>query len=109
MPTNQEKHTPGPWSAQQLTPDRWTIVADQGVRRYHIATVENGQPGDTLETEGATARLMAAAPELLACLKEARIALGRACNKSTSTGDLGRMIPIIEESEAAIAKAEGKP
>ena len=59
--------TPAPWKAVQGTdgePERWLIVAD-GETQYHIAVIENGQPGDCLETEGATARLIAAAPELL--------------------------------------------
>jgi hypothetical protein len=60
--------TPGPYKAQQGVedePERWTIVADNGTRPYMIAVIENGQPGDTCETEGHTARLLAAAPLML--------------------------------------------
>ena len=49
--------------------ERWSIVADNGTRPYHIATIENGQPGDCCATEGATAHLIAAAPHLLAALQ----------------------------------------
>lgn len=61
------KHTPPPWKAVKGNdgePERWMVVAD-GEKQWHIAVIENGQPGDCCETEGATARLMAAAPELL--------------------------------------------
>jgi len=61
------KHTPAPWKAAKghdCDPERWCVVADQE-RQYLIAVIENGQPGDCCETEGATARLIAAAPELL--------------------------------------------
>ena len=66
------KHTPAPWKAVQGTdgePERWLVVAD-GEMQYHIAVIENGQPGDCCATEGATARLIAAAPELLNALKD---------------------------------------
>lgn len=61
------KHTPGPLKASKGwdgDPERWVVVTE-GKIRYHIATIENGQPGDTCQTEGYTARLFAAAPELL--------------------------------------------
>lgn len=80
--TTKEKvtHTPGPWKAlnfdpypdDAVEPHRWCVVADGKLHEYVIATVENGQPGDCCETEGATARLIAAAPDLLAALKQAR-------------------------------------
>ncbi len=69
---NQPKHTPGPLRAEKGVedePERWVVVADNGTRPYVIATTENGQPGDTLETEGYTAHLFAAAPDLLEVLK----------------------------------------
>lgn len=65
------EHTPAPWKAVQGNdgePERWLVVAD-AERQYHIAVIENGQPGDCLETEGATAHLIAAAPELLDAVK----------------------------------------
>lgn len=68
-----KQHTPGPFKAQQgaeSEPDRWTIVADNGTMPFLIATIENGQPGDTVETEKYTAQLFAAAPALVAALKK---------------------------------------
>lgn len=66
-----EPHTSAPWIAVQGNegePERWLVVAG-GEKQYHIAVIENGQPGDCCATEGATARLIAAAPELLVALK----------------------------------------
>jgi hypothetical protein len=59
----QTKHTPGPWAAEpQLTPDgrmggAWNIVADDWPA---VAVAEVRREADAL--------LIAAAPELLACL-----------------------------------------
>jgi hypothetical protein len=74
-------HTPGPLKASKGWDDdseRWVVVAD-GPRQYHVATIENGQPGDTCETEGHTARLFAAAPDLLAAC-QAFIELANDCD-----------------------------
>jgi hypothetical protein len=68
----QTNHTPGPYKAVKGTedePDRWIIVADNGTQPYHIATVENGQPGDSLDTEEATAIMLAASHEALEALQ----------------------------------------
>lgn len=69
---SESKHTPGPWKAGvgvDGEADRWGVWAAYGNRQWHIATVENGAPGDTLETEAATAHLIAAAPDLLAAVE----------------------------------------
>lgn len=63
--------TPPPWLARKGSfqePERWIVVSG-GKVAYVIATIENGAPGDTLETEGHTAHLVAAAPDLYAALK----------------------------------------
>jgi len=68
----QTHHTPGPYKAikgSEDEEDRWIIVADNGTKPYHIATVENGQPGDSLETEEATAHMLAASHETLHALQ----------------------------------------
>ncbi len=98
--------TPGPWIALRGVdgePHRWGVfqaVADRP--NYHIASVENGAPGDTLKTEEANARLFAAAPDLLALLVEAR---------SWVDGDekiFPREQDICNRIDAAIAKARGE-
>lgn len=41
--------------------DRWSVVRDVNGAKFFVATIENGIPGDTLETEKANAELFAAA------------------------------------------------
>lgn len=62
------KHTPGPWTASQGydgEAKRWVVCSDTGGKAWVVAMVLNGAPGDTLKTEKYTARLIAAAPDLL--------------------------------------------
>ena len=91
------EHTPGPWKAAKGhdgEPDRWCVVAARK-KQYLIAVIENGQPGDCCETEGATARLIAAAPELLEALK-AVVAIA------------DRKTDEFDRAHAAIQKASGQ-
>ncbi len=113
-------HTPGPWTAQfgeqsgyDCMTAAWLIVAD--VRPFRIAAVDLGsygqspRTGDILETASDTAEadahLIAAAPELLAALKET-LAYWDSCGFSDC--DEGCEC-IVQSVQAAIAKAEGKP
>jgi len=95
------QHTPGPWKTLRGVDDddtRWIVVAAGSDREYLIATIENGQPGDCLETEAATASLVSAAPDLLAALKE-YIEWGAMTGSDRDLFD--------EKFRAAIEKAEG--
>ena len=70
--TERVQHTPGPWMASrgmEDEPERWDVLQNTDEKHYIIATIENGAPGDTMDTEAANANLIAAAPELLAELK----------------------------------------
>lgn len=106
-----DEHTPAPWKAvkgSEGEPERWIVVAD-GEKQYHIATIENGQPGDCLETEGATARVIAAAPELLKAVEELLIASEWA-DETGYVVDVGFLDvdAIKAKAVAAIAKARGQ-
>ncbi|MGC1272969.1 MAG: hypothetical protein WBC44_04630 [Planctomycetaceae bacterium] len=93
------KHSSGPFLASKGTedePDRWQVVVD-GPRLWIVATIENGAPGDTLKTEGANARLFAAAPDLLEACK----ALLLCADNDVKHRDIAR------QAREAIAKAEG--
>ena len=89
------QHTPGPWqpdlvvnpTTRQAYP--WAIWKD-GVR---VARVDS-RPLAVRSEEEANARLIAAAPEMLALLK-----------RITTTGYLGE---IADEACALLAKVEGK-
>ncbi len=68
-------NTPGKWKAEKadinaefddVDETRWSVLAyDEDGNGFFVATIENGAPGDTLETEASNARLMAAAKEML--------------------------------------------
>ena len=95
------KHTAGPWVAsrfgfQVLTGDSWSV----------ICTLKNGAewedrrgkyvPNYEWQNQEANARLIAAAPEMLAALKKARVAIATHSPDPTEP---------LEEIDAAIAKA----
>jgi len=98
-----DKHTPGPWKASEgdtNIPDcegAWGDVKEDG-DHYAIATI--WADTDELEVEAkANARLIAAAPDLLAAC---RAALSQMCNTvapSTSFTD------VVDMLDAAISKA----
>lgn len=62
--------SPGKWVALKTVDgddERWTVCT-AGPIHYQIATIENGVPGDTLETEALNARFIAASPEMAMAL-----------------------------------------
>lgn len=72
--------TPGKWKAaladinaidgDDHEQNRWSVLTDNGEIDYFIATIENGAPGDTLQTEEANARAIAAVPEMIGLIKK---------------------------------------
>ncbi len=81
---SEAKHTPGPWEAipPKAKGKHWRIGARgklggkaDGMAGatvlWDVASIGNGSPGDTLATEEANARLIAAAPNLLAACEAA--------------------------------------
>lgn len=62
--------TPGPWQAikgvEASDEMRCGVSAMRDGIGYLVATIENGAPGDSCDTEFSNARLIAAAPELYA-------------------------------------------
>lgn len=106
-------HTPGPWELQDPMGDEELWVVEQGRQPYDwrcIATVAivGGEIGDITPTEGnANARLIAAAPDLLAAL-EAHLeyrnsGLGGSSSKKAQEMRARRW----DLTEAALAKAKG--
>ena len=122
---SKQSHTPGPWVAEKADlygedPNRWAVLARDPItnRAYFIATIENGQPGDCLETEEATARLIASAPDLLEALREittlVSVLHGRGPNAEipeallTPLGVYIKAAEIMRNAKAAIQKAQGE-
>lgn len=95
-------HSPGPWMASKGAedePERWQVIREHEPH-YVIATIENGAPGDTLETEGATAHLLAAAPDMLEVLMEVALS-------PYPDSDLASLLQTLQSrAKAVIAKAQ---
>jgi hypothetical protein len=89
------QHTPGPWSAVQT--DRYNT--DIQGPKYSVANISIGHDDDVPEMQ-ANARLMAAAPELLAALQRFASAM-----KQRSYPELQG---VACDAFAAIAKATGQ-
>lgn len=100
------KPTPGPWQVETGNPGNFVINSDPedngkwGAVAEVRANREGSREIDAAEAE-ANARLMAAAPDLLAAL---RAILLQVCQGKVLERDA-----CITQARAAIAKAEAKP
>lgn len=96
-------HTPGPWQADSEGREGWAVNYDSCAEWSHVAVVrpnsEGSRPVDDDEAE-ANARMIAAAPELLAALKKLL--------NETDDGTQLCARHIVDDCKAAIAKAEGQ-
>lgn len=95
------EHTPGPWFPV-WNDHYWEISLADDRHGPTIGSVwarETGVPASSV----ADARLIAAAPDLLAALKRAENLIAAAF------GNHAESSPTLEDIRAAIAKAEGRP
>jgi hypothetical protein len=116
LPPSQ-KHTPGPWKLSHSGYANAPFVLHVGDvnpnynRRYPlqgvdwIAEIRDDESEDHPRYE-ANARLIAAAPQLLAILKTIVAQLHNTCVSDMESGDA--MCVSVDEAKAAIAKAEGR-
>ncbi len=114
-------HTPGPWAieslhnADMLGKAQWRITAGDRERVYRVADVYPDLPQDfkakspdaCLDECAADARLIAAAPELLAALLNYMAAFGQGLEAHGIPYGTQQTEADIA-ARAAIAKAEGK-
>lgn len=102
MKKSQVGHTPGPWVVKQLSGSETVVMGKRNFQDCLIAQNlydENIEPTqDELE---ANASLIAAAPELLDLLKRINYSF-------YVDGTSKALRPIMSETKAAIAKAEGR-
>jgi hypothetical protein len=105
------RHTPGPWTLDSAFPDidgykvrGGTLVFRKGPRL--IAVVKNQGDSPIAEDHLSDARLIAAAPDLLSALKKMRAWIGGM--SFTPPSLVAECDALIEQAQAAIAKAEGK-
>lgn len=86
------KHTPGPWEARLLEDPQW-MVGIKGEAFHAVCVTSQGN-------DEANARLIAAAPDLLAACKDLAAGRGRhTVREQAQWGD------SLERAYAAIAKA----
>lgn len=116
------KHTSGPWEVANWTtsyanevPDWNAVSVVGGGMDYVLAIVIGDAPG--LDAQ-ASARLIAAAPELLAALERADAMIDRMCTQALACGVAGTpdwdeiaggadMFGVQDGIKAALAKARG--
>lgn len=87
------KHTPGPW-VEFRDADSHDIIAPDGV---HIARMEPRNSASPLEDQDADARLIAAAPDLLAALE--------ACESFLMDGTPDSDVSPLESAVRSVARA----
>ena len=99
-----QKHTPGPWTFHCLEPDPHGVIMIGG---WEISTrlydVVGGSPGVAPIRNKADARLIAAAPDLLAACQNALDALYL---MGDDESHLAYRQAAVKELEAALAKAK---
>jgi len=114
---SEAKHTPGPWAAKHTTGAGWSVKMAKPRPDYtepdpvcSMAWWQFDKPGiiDD-EISGANAKLIAAAPDLLAAC-EACIAADEMANADGTLGDdmVAAYDAAIAAAKAAIAKAKGE-
>lgn len=95
-----DEHTKGPWTSQGWVPTWAYIPVFNANHRMVCALYPEVLHGHTHERVAANARLIAAAPDLLAALKALRDECSGAPRPSVLVG-------LLTDAAKAIAKAEG--
>lgn len=105
-----DKHTPGPWNYAPILSasesDRGWLVAVTGARIADVWPMNDKRGNYSLEAE-ANCRLIAAAPDLLASLRECCDYLSWGIPESAVGGD-DEAIRLTRRASEAIRKAEGR-
>jgi len=92
------KHTPGPWTlSDEICP---SVTAPGAPYIAQVLMYTDGETGSLRSTAGADARLIAAAPDLLAQLRRIVAAADRMKTATPIDG-------LIDEARATIAALEG--
>lgn len=110
--TQTIQHTPGPWHIEPLQADLGLSIAickaDRGIIAVIQAPEDDELPEFTREEDEANARVIAAAPELLAAL-EAQAEAAQAVIDNWAEGDLAAAVRTLDASispaSIAIARA----
>lgn len=105
LPFGKLSHTPGPWTATRHA-TRWDITGptprpNDGGMLWLVARTVSLEPEDE-----PNARLIAAAPKLLAALRDARLAV--VAEYRSVFGERAEQHPLVLQIDEAIADAEGR-
>ena len=101
--TEHARHTPGPWRAVDAPSRGWEVWMSNDSPVCHLRWTDGLRP-QVEATVAADASLIAAAPELLAALKEMRAAY----SSNAYSPNAGQRY-ASERADKAIAKAEASP
>ncbi len=108
MHTPRQGHTPGPWTAQPTHGNGWGVFATP----LQFNVLDNSAP-EPINAE-ANARLIAAAPALLAALEECSKLLDAVINNGKcaafadiTQGEMGNILDPAAAARVAITKAKG--
>ena len=91
--TTKHTHTPGPWVAEDVGAGDWEVNSARN--DFHIASPSSHRPNVE-----ANARLIAAAPDLLAAAEDLLL--------WANISDESRDAPLRDKVRTAIAKARGE-
>lgn len=105
MNKQETSYTPGPWKTQTHIPLDRLEIQDAGGRRIAVRAMDFQM---SAKTHDANARLIAAAPELLAALKRLRDDVQTAHVGADERCKDCAVCWSLELADAAIAKAEGR-
>ena len=104
MPTETSvQHTPGPWSSADTITDGLVVTANAGMT--DLADFIADECGHAVAV--ANARLAAAAPDMLAALKDAAAHMESLARHLTSGSDANALDARARQARAAVRKAEG--
>jgi len=99
-------HTKGPWAI--AGEEHANVILSEDFVIADVYAFKKGEAGPRTDEEGeANARLIAAAPDLLEALKANLTALDE-IRDMFAAHDMPGLTDLIEQTTAAIAKAEGK-
>ena len=105
--TEKQGHTPGPWEA--VKDSRNGVILCDKVNSYgnhHIARYDRGDFDGLTDEDFANAKLIAAAPDLLAACKRALVDLQWKESEDNQTQTYNQWRAYVDNLAAAIEKAE---
>jgi hypothetical protein len=102
------QHTSGPWNVGDDSPNEYEGPTIENIDTV-IAVIPIDDINDSSPEERANARLIAAAPDLLAALQHIATIAGICAITFPNSPGNGDLQNIVRDARSAISKATGKP